>query len=196
MFTGFNKSCITKYRKDFMNVSPVQNNNSQSFGMAFRLKGDGAKKLATLLEEVNSKEASHITDDLIKPIHELKTADVIYDGKDVMIKPLNNLKSSSWGGDEVLFVTDKRPSVANHMNRSSVKYYVGKNDYRVVNYPELQELSSLEEKTQLGQKLLNAREIVKDMDKQAAQRAYDAQQVAEKNARIDAKAKELQDLYG
>lgn len=27
-----------------MNVSPVQNNNSQSFGMAFKLKGDGAKK--------------------------------------------------------------------------------------------------------------------------------------------------------
>lgn len=28
-----------------MNITPVQN-NSQSFGMAFKLKGDGAKKLA------------------------------------------------------------------------------------------------------------------------------------------------------
>ena len=37
-----------------MNVNPVQNNNSQSFGMAFKLKGDGAKKLASVLEEVSS----------------------------------------------------------------------------------------------------------------------------------------------
>ena len=177
-----------------MNVSPVQNNNSQSFGMAFRLKGDGAKKLATLLEDVNSKEASHITDDLIKPIHELKTADVIYDGKDVTITPVRTFKSSFEDFD-VLVVSDKKPGVSNYMNRSSVKYYVGKDDYCVVDYPERKELSSLEEKTSLGQKFLNAREIVKDMDKQAAQRAYDAQQVAEKNARIDARAKELQDLY-
>lgn len=179
-----------------MNVSPVQNNNSQSFGMAFKLKGDGAKKLATLLEEVNSKEAYHITEDLIKPIHSLKTADVIYDGKDVTINPIKNLKSSSWDDDEVMAVSDKKPGVSNYMNRSSVKYYLDKDDYCVVDYPERKELSSLEEKTSLGQKLLNAREIVKDMDKQAAQRAYEAQQLAEKNARIDAKAKELQDLYG
>ncbi len=177
-----------------MNISPVQNNNSQSFGMAFRLKGDGAKKLATLLEEVNSKEASHITDDLIKPIHELKTADVIYDGKDVTITPVRTFKSSFEDFD-VLVVSDKKPGVSNYMNRSSVKYYVGKDDYCVVDYTERKELSSLEEKTSLGQKLLNAREIVKDMDKQAAQRAYEAQQVTEKNARIDARAKELQDLY-
>ena len=186
-----------------MNVSPVQNNNSQSFGMAFKLKGDGAKKLATLLEDVNSKEASHITDDLIKPILELKTADVIYDvfvfffiydGKDVTITPVRTFKSSFEDFD-VLVVSDKKPGVSNYMNRSSVKYYVGKDDYCVVDYPERKELSSLEEKTSLGQKFLNAREIVKDMDKQAAQRAYDAQQVAEKNARIDARAKELQDLY-
>ena len=82
------------------------------------------------------------------------------------------------------------------MNRASVKDYVGKDDYCVVDYTERKELSSLEEKTSLGQKLLNAREIVKDMDKQAAQRAYEAQQVTEKNARIDARAKELQDLCG
>ena len=177
-----------------MNVSPVKNNNSQSFGMSFKLKGDGAKKLATLLEDVNSKEASHITDDLIKPIHELKTADVIYDGKDVTITPVRTFKSSFEDFD-VLVVSDKKPGVSNYMNRSSVKYYVGKDDYCVVDYPERKELSSLEEKTSLGQKFLNAREIVKDMDKQAAQRPYDAQQVAEKNARIDARAKELQDLY-
>ena len=179
-----------------MNVSPVQNNNSQSFGMAFRLKGDGAKKLATLLDEVASSEASHITEDLIKPIHELKTADVIYDGKDVSIKQLNYKPSLFGADDEVLVVSDKRPSVSNYDNSSSVKYYVGENDYLLVNYPKRQELSSLEENTELGQKLLNAREIIKDMDKQAAQRAYEAQQVAEKYARISAKAKELKDLYG
>ena len=179
-----------------MNISPVQNNNSQSFGMAFRLKGNGAKELATLLEEIGPSEASHITEDLIKPIHELKTADVIYDGRDVTIKQINNLKSSSWDDDEVLVVSDKMPDVTNYMNCSSVKYYVDKDDYCVVNYPGLKDLSSLGENTILGQKLLNAREIVKDMDEQAAQRAYKVQQEAEKNARISAKAKELQDLYG
>lgn len=177
-----------------MNVSPVQNNNSQSFGMAFKLKGDGAKKLATLLEEVNSKEAYHITEDLIKPIHSSKTADVIYDGKDVTINPIKNLKSSSWDYDEVMAVSDKKPT---YMYASTAKYDLSdSNDFIMVDYPERKELSSLEEKTSLGQKLLNAREIVQDMDKRAAKEAYEAQQLAEKKARIDAKAKELQDLYG
>lgn len=180
-----------------MNVSPVQNNNSQSFGMAFKLKGDGAKKLATLLEEVNSKEAYHITEDLIKPIHSSKTADVIYDGKDVTINPIKNLKSSPWDDDEVMAVSDKKPTLESYMYTSTAKYDLSdSNDFIMVDYPERKELSSLEEKTLLGQKLLNAREIVQDMDKRAANKAYEAQQLAEKKARIDAKAKELQDLYG
>ena len=62
-----------------MNITPVQN-NSQSFGMAFKLKGDGAKKLATFLEEVAPSTSNHVMEDLIKPIHPLKT-NVIYDGQ-------------------------------------------------------------------------------------------------------------------
>lgn len=66
-----------------MNIRPVQN-NSQSFGMAFKLKGDGAKKLAAFLEETNSATNRHVMEDLIKPINALKT-EVVYDGRDVLI---------------------------------------------------------------------------------------------------------------
>ena len=121
--------------------------------MAFRLKDCGAKQLVTYLEEVNPEKVSHIMDDLIKPMHESKTA--------------------------------KYP----------VRVKVG-SDFVLVKYPKSEKLSSLKEKGPLEQKLFNAREIVKYMDKEAAEQAYEAQQAAEKNTHIERRAKELQDLYG
>ncbi len=47
-----------------MNVSPVQS-NSQSFDMAFYLKGDGARKLATLLEDSTIPGENFIKNDVI-----------------------------------------------------------------------------------------------------------------------------------
>lgn len=177
-----------------MNVNTVQNNNSQSFGMAFRLKGDGAKQLATHLESVGPKEASYIIEDLIKPIHELKTVDVIYDGSSsVLIKNIAK-DNSTWE------VIDKAPSpdTTNH----SVRYPIrdisrdGLIKDLIINYSSYKPLSDLNKNSHFEQRLLNAREIAKELDRQNALKAHEAQQVAERAARIEAKAKELQDLYG
>ena len=163
--------------------------------MAFRLKGDGAKQLATHLESVGPKEASYIIEDLIKPIHELKTVDVIYNGgESVVIKNIAKDNSIAW---EVL-ANAPSPDTTNH----SVRYPIidisrdGLIERISINYPSDKPLPDLNKDDFFEQSLLNAREIAKELDRQNALKAHEAQQVAERAARIEAKAKELQDLYG
>ena len=162
--------------------------------MAFRLKGDGAKQLATHLESVGPKEASYIIEDLIKPIHELKTVDVIYNGgESVVIKNIAK-DNSTW---EVIGNAPS-PDTTNH----SVRYPIrdisrdGLIERISINYPSDKPLPDLNKDDFFEQSLLNAREIAKELDRQNALKAHEAQQVAERAARIEAKAKELQDLYG
>ena len=164
-----------------MNISPIQNNNSQSFGMAFRLKGDGAKKLATFLEETNSATNKHVMEDLIKPIDALKT-NVVFDGENVLVEGASVSKNS--------------PVVMPGTYDKDLQYVLdGGKVYHVI-YNKPKKFIEVFESHPLMQKLFNAREIAKDMDVQAAKQAYDGQLVAQKQARIEAKAKELQDLYG
>lgn len=166
-----------------MNINPVQNNNSQSFGMAFKLKGDGAKRLATLLEETNPATNKHIMDDLIAPINSLKT-EVVYDGKDVMIYGLS---------------VSKRPPVAMpRTNKTDLQYVLdnGEHVYHIKYKKPQKKFVDFCEAHPLIQKLFNAREIAKDMDAKAAQKAYNVKMAAEKQARIDEEAKKLQDMFG
>lgn len=163
-----------------MNITPVQN-NSQSFGMAFKLKGDGAKKLAAFLEETNSATNRHVMEDLIKPINALKT-EVVYDGRDVLIG-----KNS---------VSERLP-VAAGSNGTILKYRLngGSDVYHII-YDVPQGLVNIHERHPFMQQLFNAKEIAKDMDRVAAQKAYEAQQAAVKQVCIEKAAKKLQDLYG
>lgn len=133
-----------------MNVSAVQNNNSQSFGMSIKLKGDSAKRLATIIEECNQEYGSKISETL-KNIHGLKS-EVICDGGKVFVK------GPGMSVAEIL-ESDKAPHVI-----------VGK--------------------------LYTAYDMGKELDKTAARKAYKLQSEAEKLARIEAKTKELKDLFG
>lgn len=166
-----------------MNINPVQNNNSQSFGMAFKLKGDGAKRLATLLEETNPATNKHIMDDLIAPINSLKT-EVVYDGENVIVGALK--------------VSDTSPVGMPGTYKHDLQYPIdnGKHVYHVWYKEPKKRLIDVYEAHPLMQKLFNAREIAKDMDAKAAQKAYNVQMAAEKQARIDEEAKKLQDMFG
>lgn len=163
-----------------MNITPVQN-NSQSFGMAFKLKGDGAKKLAAFLEETNSATNRHVMEDLIKPINALKT-EVVYDGRNVLIG-----KNS---------VSERLP-VAAGSNGTILKYRLngGSDVYHII-YDVPQGLVNIHERHPFMQQLFNAKEIAKDIDRIAAKQAYKTQKIADKDARIEEKAKELQNLFG
>lgn len=182
-----------------MNVTPVQNNNTQSFGMAFKLKGDGAKKLATALEEVSSDYASRFEKDVLGKIHASKT-DVIYDGKDVTIKA-NSADLFSYGkpnNTTDLLVFAKIP-VAMPNSDCKVLQYVAKDGnaehvFKVA-YDKPQKFIDVEEVNPLMQKLFNAREILKALDARAADRAYKAEQAAAKQARIEEIANKLSELY-
>ena len=164
-----------------MNITPVQN-NSQSFGMAFKLKGDGAKKLAAFLEETNSATNRHVMEDLIKPINALKT-EVVYDGRDVLIG-----KNS---------VSEHLPVAMPGSNNRILQYRLngGSDVYHII-YDVPQGLVNIHERHPFMQQLFNAKEIAKDMNIVAAEDAYKAQMTAEKQARIEEAAKKLQDLYG
>lgn len=163
-----------------MNITPVQN-NSQSFGMAFKLKGDGAKKLAAFLEETNSATNKYVMEELIKPIHDLKT-EVVYDGADILIGKAT--------------VSPRMPIELGKDYRD-LQYILngGSNFYRI-KYDKPQKYGDLLNGNSFLQQLFNAKEIAKDMDRVAAQKAYEAQQAAVKQVRIEKAAKKLQDLYG
>lgn len=166
----------------YMKVSPVQNNNSQSFGMAFKLKGAGAKKLATFLEEANPATNKHVMEDLITPIDSLHTR-VVYDGKDVLTLGVP--------------VSEHCPAAIPGINNRSLLYILdnGEHVYRV-EYKEPQKIRNFSEAHPLLQKLFNAREIAKDIDAKVSKKIYKIQKAAEKEARIAEKTKKLQDLFG
>ncbi len=166
-----------------MNVSPVQNNTSQSFGMAFRLKGDGAKKLATFLEETSPVTNKRVMEDLIAPINSLKT-EVVYDGKNVLIDGCS--------------VSERCPVAMPNTNNRDLQYLLNDGEDVVhIKYKEPKTfLLDVYEPYPLMQKLFNAREIAKEIDARSAQKAYQTQMIAEKEARIADKAQQLQVLFG
>lgn len=184
-----------------MNVTPVQNNNSQSFGMAFKLKGDGAKKLATALEEVSSEHAPRFEKNVLDKIHASKT-DVIYDGKDVIIKANSeDVFDNSWNPEELIdLVVCEQIPVAMPDTCNKVFQYAAKvgNDPLVfkVAYHKSQTFLDIAENSPLTQKLFNAKEILRVLDVKATDRAYKAELAATKMDRIDATVKRLEELYG
>lgn len=183
-----------------MNVSPVQNNNSQSFGMAFHLKGDGAKKLATLLDDVNPVSKKHIMEDLIYPIRGLKSK-VTYDGNRVTVEPpegfkITELSDLKFDNEEFIATTGDRPYCSTGSTQY-VSFPVGVGRRYDVKYPNnVEDISRFAEPLSLSQKLLSAREIAKDLDSRAAKKAYENSAKALKQARVDELAKKLQDLFG
>ena len=181
-----------------MNVSPLQYNNSQSFGMAFKLKKDGAKKLAAFLDGLDPKEASRIQEDLIKPIHAAKT-EVVFDGTDIIIKNVSrNLVSGSKKDSKSktldLKISHLKPIISYNPGYS-VRYFVENKKYPngiSISHDTPHSINLSKESNPLVQKLFNTREIVKYLEAEVQNKTYNSA----KKARIKSKAKELKGLYG
>lgn len=187
-----------------MNIVPVQNNNSQSFGMAFKLKGDGAKKLATVLDEISPDYASRFEKSVLDKIHTSKTP-VIYDGENVIIHTSKGVVyNRPCSGEEFmhLIVSDKIPVAIPNTNDKLLQYIANEGNVQhifKINYDKPQKYMNVAGGVITGhplmQKLFNAKEILKVLDANAAKQAYEAEQLAAKQARIDEKAKKLSELY-
>lgn len=134
-----------------MNVGTVQNNNSQSFGMSLKLKGDSAKRLATIMEETNKEYGTKIMSTL---------------------KNIKNLKSKVVCDGEMVTVQGPGMSVSEVLDNSHRAPHT------------------------IVAKLFTAHDMGKYLDKVAAQKAYELPSTASKQANIEAKAKELMDLFG
>lgn len=68
-----------------MNIQGI--NNSQSFGMAFRINGyNGAKRLAQKIHGYNDPKLAEgfFVKDVVKPLEKIKS-EVVYDGNDVFV---------------------------------------------------------------------------------------------------------------
>ncbi len=181
-----------------MYINSVQGCNSQSFGMSFHLKGDGARKLATLLDDVNTEAGNHIMEDLIKPMKDLKTR-VIYDGQNVIVEPPAGKKVADFmNADQYAFslkVEEDKPKLSpNYQSEYTAIFEYPTNLGRYeVNYGPFVDFKY--EPHPFMQKLFNAREIARDMDSVAKYQEKTSIQRAAKEARIEEKAKILQDLY-
>lgn len=182
-----------------MDITSVQNN--QSFGMAFRLQGNGAKKIATSI--VESKEPKAIEDFFVRqiadPIQKLKS-EVIYDGEKVLVKN-EELKKGS-----VIEVLDDnhsgfRPFSPQEARFREFGFHVnvdGERRVYTIRYPE-QNRSLNNSLVMLDGddcKLVCAREIAKDLDAQLAKKTYEAETAREKAETIQNTANKLLNLYG
>lgn len=180
-----------------MNITPV--NNNQSFGMAFRLKGDAARKLSEKFHTSNDATAAknYFMDNIANPIKALKS-EVIYDGQKVFVKSPDK--------DKAIEVLDNGrnyyyPWVSD--NYHSINFHVADGDKRVysVHYDSPQnakggiwhEFGNLFDS---DLKLHCAREIAKDMDIQASKAAARQYELTLKKDAIDKTASELQDIFG
>ena len=166
-----------------MNVNLIQSNSTQSFGMAFRVKGDGAKKLAeTFVDAPNTEK--YVMKNIIKPIQDLKT-EVIFDGENAVVKTAS--------GREI-DVFPKEP-VAMPNNAKDIQYVTGDGVYQVV-YSRPKNIASIRTQDPTVKMLFNAKEIAKDIDAKMVEKAYTKTKNLSREEQIEQKAKQLQDLFG
>ena len=93
-----------------LKINPY-NNNQQSFGMAYRVKGDASKRIAENLAQYSEK--TQFIDNVLKPLDELKTK-VIADGDRVLIE---HPVTKNW-----FEVTDYRPWMNKNSYGKSISY--------------------------------------------------------------------------
>lgn len=144
-----------------MNISSIQNNYSQTFGMGFRLKGNGAKKLAeNFNNSCNPVEAEKRFNSLIiEPLKKVKS-EVICDGENVFVKSPNNDMYKVLAG--------------NCIQRDKKISYPVKNEKGVKGFFDVEYQKRTDKPNhsvpvhELEEKIIYAAEIAKEMDKISA----------------------------
>ena len=184
-----------------MNVTPVQNNNTQSFGMAYRMKGDTAKRMAKQFNTAIFPEAAqeNFVNKVLKPLKEL-TTEVIADGEKVFVEhPVTKqkfevLEHAPW---------QTRGSNAREIHYPLNKIVDGNIEYapHIVYYSEPQHIGKPAWDANciydgLLRKHVMALEVAKDFDKIAVQKAQEAVAKTNMEAKIEQGASKLQDLFG
>ena len=142
-----------------MNVNRVQNNNSQSFGMALKVTPDGAGRIAQALHDVSlskySERMKNFTERIADPIHKLKTK-VVFDGESVVI--YRNAEGVNSGYSL---------SGLTNVSQLPAEYSIRRSEH---------ELSSLQNElaclSPIERSLVIAREVGKDLDAKADAKKY------------------------
>lgn len=188
-----------------MNVTPTQN-NSQSFGMAYRMKGDASKRIAEEILEFSFPkiEQDYFVNKLAKPLREL-TTEVIADGEKVFIEhPVTKQRYE---------VLDHSPWQTKNSNCKEIHYPLS-----LVKNPKLEGIGEVyaphavqySESQNIGKpawdaafvykgmmrKHIVALEVAKDFDRIAAAKAQDAAAKTSHNTETNKIASKLQELFG
>ena len=116
-----------------MEITPMQNN--QSFGMAFRLQGNGAKKMATSIVESKVPQTTNdfFVNQIIEPIQKLKS-EVIYDGEKVLVKNEELKKTLQLWQEHNIFNEDIIEAVEKYLGITEVENYDEDEDYNNVSF--------------------------------------------------------------
>lgn len=138
-----------------MRVENVQ--SGQNFGMAFKLKGDGAKKLA---EKFHSYSDPSIAEEsfvkkFVKPVEKFKS-EVIYDGKDVFVKDHET-------SDIYKVMDEVKPVVDGSSAYYSVRNKVNNDLLFRVEYFDAGKVPEILAENAVEKKLKYAMEIIKEM---------------------------------
>ena len=172
-----------------MQVNNVK--NQQSFGMAFKLQGNGAAKLADLLSS-ESLEAAFIKE-IANPLNELKT-DVIYDGLNLRVSPHKG---------ECIDVLDGTPFYAHPVHKNTINYHVSYPHSQNKVQPKYYQINHGSSGDKIGHSLavspypqfLSAREIAKDAEKQLLKQAQETQIKNQQEVILDEREQRLKNLF-
>ncbi len=188
-----------------MNVTPTQN-NSQSFGMAYRMKGDASKRIAEEILEFSFPKIGqdYFVNNLAKPLKKL-TTEVVADGEKVFIEhPVTKQKFE---------VLDHRPWQTKNSNCKEIHYPLSlvKNAKldgigaiyvpHTVQYPESQNIGKPAWDAAfvykgMMRKHIVALEVAKDFDRIAAAKAQEATAKTKHKTETNQIASKLQELFG
>ncbi len=166
-----------------MRVNSIQNNN-QSFGMSFKVKEDGAKKLAEIFVDAPKTER-YVMNNIIKPIQSSKSK-VIFDGENAIVK--------SPDGSKVFDIYPK-DAISMPNNHRDIQYITDKGIYHI-NYNRPKNLDTIKNQNPIIKMLFNAKEIAKDLEEKMLGKTTTKAKNLSQEEKIAQKAKHLQDLFG
>ena len=187
-----------------MNIAPInQNNNSQSFGMALKLRGNAARNLAEDFAScTNPKQAEeYFINHIAKPIEDLKSK-VLYDGKRVIVEDETGLKAYEVLDNNVSPMMPFQPKESHFRQIGFHVKEIGADNVSVytVNYRAPQNRGGISSTLALSRgdelKLLCAKEIGKDLDRIAAENAQKAYSDTAKQKAIEETTDKLNKMFG